>query len=764
MLLRKQPALRLQRLFKRSFITPPLALDSFDWLCQEKIIVPKSNVVLGICKSRMGHLTEASILGKAGGTVVHTALASKVPDEAPKEDFLPLTVDYRSRAYAFGKLPVNPKKRERHGDDDEILVARFVDRAVRPLFPKGYVNDVQLTITSHAVDAVNDPTVLAVNAASFALMQSKQPWNGPIGCVRVGLVDNKFVVNPLVADMKASPLDLLYAGTLDRTVMIEAGGSQIPERIMAEAMKVAHLAVQDIVRAQQDFIKRSSSVKEAKDKGFELSEEHKTALKDRFLNEAKAMYLSMDEGKDARGQAEGIFMGKLKAFLSTDPAWASMHAVQRAMAADYLSQTAFRDIVLDANYLDIKRVDGRHSNDLRAISCKKEVLPTVHGSSYFARGDTHVLCTATLDSGENAKKLVPLDGDGEEIKQHFMLHYDFPPYCTGETGMATQLNRRMIGHGNLAEKALKHVMPSFQEFPYTVRVFSECTSSNGSSSMAAACGGTLSLLDAGVPIKDMVAGISVGLITDESYGLGQSGNGKYVLLKDIIGSEDHSGDMDFKVAGTANGITAIQLDVKLAGGVPLHMLTEALHIAREGRMEVLSTMKTAIAANPNVGLRPHAPRAELVKINEDRLEHLIGPRGETIKFLRKAFDVDIDIQEEDNSVYVFGKNKAGVKEAKQCIEDIGISLKEGAEVNATIVEILEYGLIVRVNRAGDGFIHVSELSCDEELLKKPLASFLSVGQSFKAKVSSLSFHHFPSDFKFTVIRGGCGIRHAQGVP
>eukprot|EP00981_Chlorochromonas_danica_P000644 scaffold143_cov173-Ochromonas_danica.AAC.20 len=724
------PFQRLNWIAKRYLSGTGPRVSNFDWLCNEKITVPGSALELGACYTRMGHLTESSILGKAEGTVVHVALASKSPDETPKEDFLPLTVDYRSRDYSFGKLPDQTKRRERHGTDEEILVARVVDRAVRPLFPKGYVNEVQLTITSHAVEASQDPIVVAVNAASLALAQSQHPWNGPIGCVRVAMVGDQFVVNPSKQQLDASPLDLLYAGTKNRTVMIEAGGCQVPEKVMADAMSFAHTAIQDIVHAQNTFIMNrqkkmllqeggGNKVDIVKRGGYELTKEQKDNLLNRFLEDAKQMYRSMKDDKDARGKMEGMFIDQMKGSLSSDPAWSSLPVVLHAMATDYVSHTAFREILLEVPHkTEIRRVDGRSPNQLRPISCMKEVLPTVHGSSYFARGDTHVICTTTLASAEQCRELVPLFGNGEEEKQYFILHYDFPPYCTGETGNSTALNRRMIGHGNLAEKALKYVMPKYEDFPYTTRVFSECVSSNGSSSMAAACGGTLALLDAGVPLIAPVA----------------DAQGKYILLKDIIGSEDHNGDMDFKVAGTSEGITAIQLDVKLAGGVPLHMLIEALQVARQGRLELLGYLKEAIKQNPNISLRPQSPRAELVKTDETRVDHLIGPQGKTINFLRKVFNVDIELDEDFKTCYIFGNNAQAVIEAKACIEDIATILKEGTEVTATIVEILDYGILVRVNRGGEGFIHYSDLTYDDSLLKKPLDSWMQMGHAFKAKV------------------------------
>jgi len=563
----------------------------------------KASIASGLTFSTgiIGHLSEASVMCNAGGSVVHAVVNSARP-EGPTNAFLPLTVDYRSRQYAFGHIPKTNARREKHGGDDEILVSRCIDRAVRPLFPKGYVNEVQLLVTAHAADGVNDPTIAAVNAASFALMCSDQPWYGPIGCVRVGLIDGELRVDPSIKDMERSTLDFVYAGTEGRALMVEALGQQIPEEVIVQATKMADIAVTEIIHTQRKLVDEIQAKKAAAQAerqaalaaltGAETTAVRTTRAKKEFFSVPEAFAAAVDAmgysdalgvysmgilDKTARGRAEGQLRNRVIEAVKEHAEWGAQPAIVQAMAVDGMMHKAFRAVLLkepgqeqgqQGSGEEVRRADGRLTYEVRKISSAVEVLPSVHGSSYFARGDTHVLSTVTLGSLENARQYIPIDGSGEEKKQTFMLHYDFPPYSTGEMGNATSTNRRMIGHGNLAEKGLRPVLPNLEDFPYTVRVYCECTGSNGSSSMASACGGTLALLDAGVPLKAPVAAVSVGLVTGEEValkfgelgeavqrgGVDQDGNqdrdhGRYTVLKDITGSEDYNGDMDYKIAG-----------------------------------------------------------------------------------------------------------------------------------------------------------------------------------------------------------------------
>jgi polyribonucleotide nucleotidyltransferase len=591
------------------------------------------------------------VLGRHGGTVVHAVVAS-ARAEKPTQDFLALTVDYRDRAYAHGRVPLNASRRERHGSDEEILAARAIDRAVRPLFPRGYVDEVQITVTAHAVDG--DAVVTAVNTASCALSLSSQPWFGPIGCVRVGLLDGHLKINLTAEERKISTLDLLYAGTKQRPIMIEAVAHEVPEDIFKNALNLAQKSVQEIIAAQESLksaAEQKQKTERSRNSGFAAVPDRDTAgyitnyseltnvqrsmckmiysvpadmskaLRDAFLVEAMAVYRSGSSSKTERSQKEGKLRGAIVAFAREN--FPDVHAVVLSMAVEDVMAEGIRSVYLES--CGSWRLDGRGQDEVRPLESFADLLPRVHGSAFFKRGDTHVLCTTTLGSlRADAKMRSQLNkaSDDEETPDAFMLHYDFPPYSTGSTGNATGPNRRMLGHGNLAERALRPVMPSIDAFPYTVRVFAECTSSNGSSSMASVCAGTMALRDAGVPLKANAAGISIGLITAPdicdspllSLSSVQSDlieNKDYVLLTDILGTEDHYGDMDFKIAGTEKGITAgisnsgsiefvsinltqncslttvVQLDVKLPLGIPMTIIERAIDKARNGRNQVL---------------------------------------------------------------------------------------------------------------------------------------------------------------------------------
>jgi polyribonucleotide nucleotidyltransferase len=690
----------------------------------------------------MGHLSESSVIASYGGSIVHVAVNSQASTEAG-EDFLPLTVDYRARMSAFGLLPEGSRRREKSpGSDEEILVARFIDRAVRPLFPSGYVDEVQVTITNHATDGVNDPTVLALNATSMALLKSNQPWFGPIGCVRVGLVENKLVVNPSVQSLKESPFDLLYAGTIDRTLMIEAVGSQVSESLVKEAIDLAHAEVREIIGVQKQLLENLKNdeckiEKIVKKTGYFVKEEYRDMVRNLFGEKTRAFYHAPHEGKEDRSKAEGILRSTILENVGTHPIISTEKPIVQAMLTDELITKSFRQALLENPPC---RTDGRGANEVRKIDCATGVLPSVHGSAYFARGDTHVLSTVTVGNMKDARETVALDGSNNEKVDYFYLHYDFPPYCNGEVGALT-LNRRMIGHGNLAERALRSVIPSFENFPYTVRIMAECTSSNGSSSMASACSGTLALLEAGVPIQAPVAGISIGLVTEPAFAAemkefasGEApANGNYRILTDILGSEDHHGDMDFKIAGTTTGITAIQLDVKLPGGIPLNIIKEALDAGKTARLQILKTMEPYTSPG---ALKPNAPRAALIPIDINRIGHLLANNGEVLKYLIKTYDVDVKIIEDDKA-YIFGKNGALFKEAASLLYDVATAMKEGDVVEGAVIDVKDFGLFVRVNQGQEALLHISQISHDARINKVPLEELFRKGQRLNVKIMTV---------------------------
>ena len=541
----------------------------------------------------LGHLAESSIVASRGEVVVHAVVCTEKAYKASNASslgggVLPMTVDYRTRSYSLGILPDNLLKRDKHGSDEETLVARVIDRCLRPLFPKGYCNTIQVCVTVHSRSSQDDPIVVAVNSASCAMLLSKQPWNGPIGCVRVGLVDEMIVVNPSIEELKRSTLDLLYAGTRDRAVMMEIQGDQIPNGVIRDAIVQAQEAIDGIISAQLKMYGKDLQMNNERREAFLGKVLALPLLAKDIMDVAAAdpnnvAMLRNDASiprKEAKERENSLRLKLLK--LSSDgdstiglPAL-SLSPELQDMAANYCMSKIFRGLALQGH-----RHDGRKEGEMRPIAAHLSVLASSHGSAFFQRGDTHVLASATLGSLEDSVAVKELDG--QEVMKTFMLQYDFPPYCTGDVGNYNLSNRRMLGHGNLAEKALRCVTPSMKDFPYLLRAFCECTSSSGSSSMASASAASLALTNAGVPLKSLVAGVSIGVITAEKFnemtteeqmtkGIG------YRLLTDILGMEDHYGDMDFKIAGTARGITAAQLDVKLSGGMPLFVLFEVLYL------------------------------------------------------------------------------------------------------------------------------------------------------------------------------------------
>lgn len=725
----------------------------------ETLICSKDNDLSFSVNNSFAPLAESSVLAQNGKTVIHVSVCSDKCDE-PSPNMVALNVDYRSRAYAFGRLVDSKQKRERHNTDDEILVGRIIDRSIRPLFPKGYIDEIQLTCTTHSVDGIHDPIVTAVNCASMALIKSKQPWNGPIGCARIGIIDNQLVVNPSVKDMERSTLDLIYSGTSYRTLMMEISGEEVEEDKIKEAMKLAHTAVQNVIELQKLAISTSdelTSVRELpidvqdlfKDKNFVVKNFSKDKLTKTITVPDDMKELGIDIGYDTalqifckgltrpdRSKCEAIVRSNIMTKLSEKVT--DISPMIRSLTAEYVMSKAFRDTCLNHN----SRVDGRDINKLRDINFDCSTIPQLHGSSFFERGETRVLCSTTIGSLFEEKKYFPINGAPEK-SENFFLHYDFPPYCTGEVGNATSTNRRMIGHGNLAEKAIKAVIPSADDFPYTIRVFSECTSSNGSSSMASACGASLSLVDAGVPIKSHVAGLSIGLVTadeiknssndemDINYKVPKS---QYTLLTDILGSEDHYGDMDFKVAGTKKGVTAVQLDVKLANGIPISILEEALDRAMVARKEIIAKMDKYVPfQTQSLVLKSNIPRAALIKYEPSRYKYLVGPGGEMIKFIEETYKCTVQFREE-GVVYVYGENEAELYEACLFIKELACNINENEVFNGQVVEVKDYGALIKITRAQIALLHISELTHDPELLKRPVSELVAVGQRLQVKV------------------------------
>ena len=599
---------------------------------------------------------------------------------------------YRERAAAAGKFPGGYFKREGRPTEKETLTSRMTDRPLRPLFPQGYFYDTQVISILLSADGENDPDILSMNGASAALTVSDIPFKGPIGAVRIGRVNGEFVANPTHTDRLQSDLDLIYVGTENDVIMIEGAANELPEAEFLKALEFAHGHAREMMRAQKELAaqvgkpKREMPLLNVKPELLEIAYQ---VAGDRIEG---ALYT---QGKVARSKAVHALREEVKAAMLQKYPEADDFAISQAF--DYVQKKAFRVSVLEKQ----KRMDGRGYQDLRQISCEVGVLPRAHGSAIFQRGETQALALATLAPIEEAQ-MIDAYGGGEQSKR-FLLHYNFPPFSVGETGRFGGASRREIGHGALAERSLEPVVPSENDFRYAIRISSEVMESNGSTSMASVCGGMLALMDAGVPVKDVVAGISVGLVTE--YDNDQLK--RYELLTDIIGSEDHFGDMDFKLCGTAKGVTGYQLDLKLPG-ISLKILSEAIQRAKEARNKILEIMRGAIDT-PRAELSKYAPRIETIKINPEKIGALIGPGGKTIKGIVAETGAEINI-EDDGSVHIYATSGESMARAKEIIGGMTREIEIGATYQGRVVSTKEFGAFVEVFPGKDGLVHISELA------------------------------------------------------
>ncbi|MDR1145288.1 MAG: polyribonucleotide nucleotidyltransferase [Verrucomicrobiales bacterium] len=641
---------------------------------------------------KMGKLADGAVTVSLGETIVFVSAVSATTVKDGQE-FFPLTVDYREKAAAAGKIPGGYFRREGRPSEKEILTARMTDRPLRPLFPKGYFYDTQIIAILLSADGANEPDILTINGASAALAVSDVPFAGPIGAVRVGRVDGQFIVNPTHAQIEVSDLDLVYAGTENEPIMIEGSALQLPEEEFNKALAFAQEQVRVIVSAQKELAalagkpKREVALLLAKDELLEIAYE---VAGSRIEG---ALYTS---GKVARQKAVGALKDEVKAkILEKFPAATAFEINQ---AFDYLQKKAFRLSILDRQ----QRCDGRGIGQIRPLSGEVGLIPRAHGTALFARGETQALCFTTLAPVDEAQSLDAYTG-GEDTKR-FILHYNFPPFSVGETGRTGGLNRREIGHGALAERSLAAVVPPEAKFPYAIRISSEVMESNGSTSMASVCGGCLSLMDAGVPVSDIVAGISVGLVTEFDA---NNELQRHLLLTDIIGSEDHFGDMDFKLCGTKTGVTGFQLDLKLPG-IPVEMLQRAVVQAAGARQEILTFMSSVIDA-PRGQLSQYAPRIEVVKINPDKIGLLIGPGGKTIKGITAETGAEINI-DDDGTVRIYCNNGDGMARALEIIDGMTAEIAIGKTYRGKVVSIKDFGAFVQVFPGQDGLVHISELS------------------------------------------------------
>ncbi|UCD52099.1 MAG: polyribonucleotide nucleotidyltransferase [Phycisphaerales bacterium] len=637
---------------------------------------------------RIAKQASGAVLVRYGETVVLVA-ATTAPPRFEDIDFFPLSVDYRERHSAAGKFPGGFIKREGRPTTKEILTARMIDRPIRPLFPDGYFQEVQIMASVLSADKENDPDVPAMVGASAALCVSKIPFQGPIGTCRLGRVNGEFVINPTHQQMAESDINVLVGGRKEAINMLEVGAKELGEDVVAEAIGRAHGAAGQVVEMIEELQQKAGVEKEIP--LAEIDEALEQNIRAEITDQLRE--LKHIPGKQDRNNAVNALLDEVKDRYCGEAAGenpADPGIVKRILGK--IEQDVVREMILEG-----KRPDGRGYEDIRAISCDVGLLPRTHGSALFTRGETQALVSATLGTIRDAQII---DGLLDEYAQNFTYHYNFPPFSVGEVRPARGPGRREIGHGALAERALENVRPPEEKFAYTVRLVSDITESNGSSSMASVCGGSLALMDAGVPISGAVAGISVGMVTGD--------DGRYELLTDIIGEEDHFGDMDFKVAGTKDGITAIQLDIK-AEGLPHNIMVEALQRARNARLQILETMNAAIAG-PRAELSEYAPKLITVEIDPEFIGKVIGPGGKMIKSLQEQTQTTIEI-EEDGTVYISCVGGNGHLEAKALIEamtqppEVGRIYKE-----SKVVSIKDFGVFVEIAPGVEGLCHISELS------------------------------------------------------
>ncbi|MBI4675042.1 MAG: polyribonucleotide nucleotidyltransferase [Chloroflexi bacterium] len=632
---------------------------------------------------RLAFQANGAVTVRQGDTIIlSTATMATKPREGT--DFFPLTVDYEERLYAAGKIPGSFFKREGRASENAILICRLTDRPIRPLFPKGMRNDVQIVMTALSADQEHFIDIMSIIGASAALTISDIPFQGPVGAVRVGYIDGRFVMNPTASQMEQSILDLRLAGTRDAVIMIEAGASEVTEELMLEAIYAGHQAFQPILDLQE---KMRAEIGKAKTTVplFTVSDEVKHFVHDKIAPQINNI-LNSGYGKSERGGALDAVTQEIQ-FEAGD----RYPPADVASAVDAEVKNQVRAMILNEN----KRVDGRDTKTVRPLSGQVSLLPRAHGSGLFQRGETQVLTIATLGMPSEEQKIDTLE---PEESKRYLHHYNFPPYSVGETRPMRGPGRREIGHGALAERALSAVIPTEQEFPYTIRLVSEVMSSNGSTSMASVCGSTLALMDAGVPISAPVAGIAMGLITEGE---------RYAILTDILGMEDGLGDMDFKVAGTSMGITALQLDLKLQGISPA-ILKQALAQAREARMQILKVITDTIAA-PRAELSQYAPRIQTIKIDPEKIGALIGPGGKTIRGLQEEYEVKIDV-EEDGTVFIAGVNGEGTASVMERIRAMTESPKLGSIYTGKVARLTDFGVFVEIAPGLDGLVHISQLA------------------------------------------------------
>jgi polyribonucleotide nucleotidyltransferase len=635
---------------------------------------------------RMAKQASGAALTSSGDNVV---LATAVASPDPKEgiDFFPLTVEYREFTYAGGRIPGGFIKREGRPSEKEILTSRQIDRPIRPLFPEAFRNETQVVAFVYSADKENDPDVLGINGASCALALSDIPFHGPVGAVRIGLVEDQFIVNPTYAERAKSQLNIMVVGTKDGIVMIESGAKQIAEGRVVDAIEFAHEQIKKICAAIEDLVSRAGKTKRSVN-AIEIDHAYLNELTSKVGPQLKD---ALDTEKHPKFESYALVKAIKDELKKGLPEGDSTAAKKLGQYYELLREKIFRDQVLN----DRIRPDHRAFDKIRDLTIEVGVLPRVHGSALFTRGETQALVSATLGTTDDAQRLESYEG---EQKRRFMLHYNFPPFSVGEVGRMTGVGRREIGHGALAYRAIEAVLPAEDESPYTLRVVSDILESNGSSSMATVCGASLALMQAGIPLKGSVAGVAMGLVKDGD---------KYAILTDIAGAEDHYGDMDFKVAGTREGITALQMDIKIMGITP-QIMREALEQARQGRLFLLDTMDGVISG-ANQEKSQFAPRIHTIQIPTDKIRDLIGPGGKVIRGIIDATGVKIDV-DDTGRVNVASSDADGLARAIQMISDLTAVPEIGKTYLGKVVRLAEFGAFVEIFPGTDGLLHVSEIA------------------------------------------------------
>ncbi|NXG86819.1 PNPT1 nucleotidyltransferase, partial [Stercorarius parasiticus] len=693
-----------------------------------------------LSSGKLARFADGSAVVQLGDTAVMVTAVSKTKPSASQ--FMPLVVDYRQKAAAAGRIPTNYLRRELGSTDKEILTSRVIDRSIRPLFPLGYFYDTQILCNLLAVDGVNDPDILAINGASAALALSDIPWNGPIGAVRVGLVDGETIINPTRKQMSSSALNLVVAGApQNQVVMLEATAENILQQDFCHAIKVGVKHTQQIIQGIQQLVKERGVVKRTVQKLFVAPEEIVECAKKLAFNKIYAVFTDSSHDKISRDEAINKIRLETEEQLKEKFPEAEPYEIMESF--NVVSKDIFRNLVLN----EYRRCDGRDLTSLRDIKCEVNMFKMLHGSALFQRGQTQVvLCTVTFDSIESSVKSDLISTAVSGIKdKNFMLHYEFPPYATNEIGKVTGMNRRELGHGALAERALKPIIP--QDFPFTIRVTSEVLESNGSSSMASACGGSLALMDAGVPVSSAVAGVAIGLITKSNLEKGDIED--YRLLTDILGIEDYYGDMDFKMAGTSKGITALQVDLKLPG-IPIKIVMEAIQQATTAKREILQIMNQTLA-KPRPNRKESGPVVETIHVPLSKRLRFVGPGAYNLKKLQAQTGVTVS-QLDEETYSVFAPTPSAMHEAREfireiCKDDQEVSLEFGAVYTATITEIRDSGVMVKLYpNMTPVLLHNSQL--DQRKVKHPSALGFEVGQEIQVKY----FGRDPTDGRMRLSR------------